>query len=55
MSLLVRSEILGLFVNILTADYKYSRYYSESFTQPIQMQLFKKPKAFSQMFIAFQK
>ena len=55
MSLLVRSEILGLFVNILTADYKYSRYYSENFTQPIQMQLFKKPKAFSQMFIAFQK
>ena len=42
MSLLVISKILGLFVNALTADDKYSLRNSEDLQQPIQMQLFKK-------------
>ena len=37
-SLLVRSEILDLFVNALTADDKYSLHNREKFLQPIQMQ-----------------
>ena len=37
MSLFVKSEILGLFVNTLTADDKYSLQNSENLTQPIQM------------------
>ena len=37
MSLFVKSEILGLFVNTLTADDKYSLHNSENLTQPIQM------------------
>ena len=53
--LLVRSEILGLFVNTLTADEKYSRYNREKFPQQIQMQLYKKPKTFSRLFIVFLK
>ena len=31
MSVLVRSELLGMFVNTLTADYKYSRWNRENF------------------------
>ena len=38
MSLLVRSGILALLVNTLTADNKYSRHNGENFPQPIQMQ-----------------
>ena len=55
MPLLVRSEILRLFVNTLTADDKYPYYshYNENFTLPIELQLFETPKAFSQNFIAF--
>ena len=53
-SLFVRSEVLELFVNTLTADVKYSRRYRENYPQPIQMQLSKKPKT-SQIFIAFLK
>ena len=45
-SLLVRSEALGLFVNILTVDDMYSRHNKENVWQPIQMQLSKKPKVF---------
>ena len=41
-SLLVISKILGLFVNILTADDKYFLRNSENLRQPITMQLFKK-------------
>ena len=37
MSLFVKSEILGLFVNTLTADDKYSLHNSKNLTQPIQM------------------
>ena len=54
-SLLVRSEILGLFVKTLTAGYMYSRYNRETFPQPIQMQLSKKPETFSEVFIVFLK
>ena len=34
-SLLVRSEILGLFVETFTADYKYSLYKREKFQHPV--------------------
>ena len=37
----VRSEISGLFSNILTADGNYSPHYRENIVQPIQMQLSK--------------
>ena len=45
-SLLVRSEILGLFVNGFTADEKYSRHNREKIPQPVQMQLSKKNENF---------
>ena len=35
-SQLVRSEVLSLFVNTMTANDKYSRQYKENFVQPIQ-------------------
>ena len=54
-SLLVRSEILGLFINTLTSDDKYSRHDRENFPQQIQMQLSQKLQNFSQLFIAFSK
>ena len=37
MSLLVTYEILGLFVNVMTADGKYSVKNGENFWQPIVM------------------
>ena len=46
MSLLVMCEVLGLFVNTLSADDKYSLCNSEKLPQPIQMQLSKKHKFF---------
>ena len=46
MSLLVICEILGHFVNTLTADDKYSLCNTELLLQPIQMQLSKKEKIF---------
>ena len=39
MFLLVKSEILELFVNPLTADAKYSCHITVNFLQPIQMLL----------------
>ena len=39
MSISVRSEILGLFVNTLTADAKYSRYNTGNLPRPIEMHL----------------
>ena len=45
--LLVTCEMLGLFVNSLTADNKYSRHSRENFPQQIQMQLSQKQKNFS--------
>ena len=50
MSLLVRFEILGLFVNTLTDDEKYSHHNRQNFWQPIEVQLSKKPKTFLSKF-----
>ena len=54
-SALVRSKILGLFVNTLTAEYTYSRRNMQTFTQQVQTPLSLKQKTFSQFFIAFLK
>ena len=51
MSVLVRSELLGQFVNTLTADYKYSRYLSQEVPIPNS----RKRETCSQFFIAFLK
>ena len=48
-------KIVGLFVNTLTADDKYSLLNNHNLTQPIQMQLSQKQKTFSQLFFAFLK
>ena len=55
MSLLVIGQILGLFVNTLTPDDKYSLRNSEFLLQTIEMQLSKKQKTFSQFFANFLK
>ena len=69
MSLLVISEIVALFVNILTADHKilglfvktlttdhkYSPSNGENLPQSIQMQLTKKEKILSEFFVSFLK
>ena len=55
MSLLVICGILGLFVNILSANDKYFVCYRKFFLQPIQMQLSKKQKPFSQFIAPFLK
>ena len=52
-SALVRSEILGLFVNTLTGEYMYSRHNKQNFPQQFQTQLSQKRKAFSRFFIGF--
>ena len=54
-SVLVRSEILGLFVNALTAEYMYSRRNMQNFPKQLQTQLYTKRKTFSGFFIAFLK
>ena len=54
-SALVRSKILGLFVNTFTAEYTYSRRNMQTFTQQVQTPLSLKPKTFSGFFIAFLK
>ena len=54
-SALVRSKILGLFVNTLTAEYKYSRRHIQTFAQQVETPLSLKQKTFSQFFIAFLK
>ena len=48
-------KILGLLVNRLTADDKYSLLNCEKLRQAIQMQSFKKRKKFSECFFAFLK
>ena len=53
MSPLVLGEILGIFVNTLTADGKYPVPGSENFQLPIQMQLSEKQKTFSEFFVPF--
>ena len=55
MSALVRSIILGLFVNTLTAEYTYSCRNMQTLTQEVQTSLSLKQKTFSRFFIAFLK
>ena len=52
-SLLVRSKILGLFCNTLTADHMYSCHIWEKLPQQVQTLLSLKPRTFSENFIAF--
>ena len=54
-SALVRSKILGLFVNTLTAEYRYSRRNMQTLTQQVQTPISLKQKTFSRFFIAFLK
>ena len=54
-SLLLRCQILGLFVNILPADGKYPVLTREKLTIPIHMILSQKQKTFSEFFAAFSK
>ena len=54
-SALVRSKILGLFVNTLTAEYMYSGRNMQTFRQQVQTPLSLKEKTFSGFFIAFLK
>ena len=54
-SLLVRSEVLLLFVNTLTGEYMYPRRKMQNFPHELQTQLSQKWKAFSRFFIAFLK
>ena len=52
-SFLVRSELLGLLVNTLTANYEYSRSNTDNLPLPLQRHLSEKLKIFSACFIAF--
>ena len=52
---LVGSEILGQFVNTLTADYKYSSENRDSSWTQVPKEIFEKLKTFSGFFIAFLK
>ena len=54
-SVLIRSKILGLFVNTLTVEYKYSRRNMQTFAQQDGTPLFWKQKTFSRFFIPFLK
>ena len=47
--MLVLCKILGLFVNTLTDDGKYSLFYRDNLTQQIQILLSRKPKTFSKL------
>ena len=51
--MLVLWKILGLFVNMLTEDDKYSLLYRDNLTQPIQILLSQKEKTFSEFFSPF--
>ena len=53
--LLVICKISRLFPNTLSADGKYSLLNTDSLTQPIQMQLSRKQKTFSEFFSSFLK
>ena len=52
-SLLVICKISRLFPNTLSSDGKYSLFNRDNFTQPIQMQLSRKQKTFSEFSAAF--
>ena len=49
---LVRSQVLGQFVNTMTADQKYFRQNLENLPQQVQTQISLKPKTFAGFFIA---
>ena len=51
--LLAICKVLGMFLNILTADDKYYLLNRDNFRQPIQMQLSQKQKLFSWFISAF--
>ena len=53
--MLVFCKILGLFVNTLTDNDKFSLLYRDSLTQPIQILLSQKQKSISEFFSAFLK
>ena len=53
MSPLVLGEILGVFVNTLTANDKYPVQDCDNFPLPTQMQLSEKRKTFSEFFLHF--
>ena len=55
MSVLVRYQILEMFLNTLTAEYNYSRRNMQTLAQPVQTPLSLKQKPFSGLFIAFLK
>ena len=55
MSALVRSKILGLFVNTLTAEYTYSGRNMQTLAQQNETTLSLKQKTLSGFFIAFPK
>ena len=50
---LIRSAILGLLLNTLTANYKLSRSNRENFPLPIQSKLLKQRKSFCGIFFTF--
>ena len=54
MSLLVMCEILAVVVNTMTTNKKYPLRNCENLQLPIQMQLSRKQKSFSEFFVAFQ-
>ena len=54
-SALVLSEMLTLFLDTLTTDYKYSRRNMLNFTQQYEAPLPQKQKTFSGLFLAFLK
>ena len=55
MSAIFLSQILTLFVNTLTTDYKYSRQNMLNFTQQLEEAFSQKQRTFSGIFIAFLK
>ena len=52
---LVRSEVLGQFVNTMTAVYNYFRYNLENLLQQVQTLISLKAKTFSRFFISLLK
>ena len=53
--ILVRSELLGQFLNTLTSDYKYSRQNLENLWKQVPRQISRKMQTFSGLFVAFLK
>ena len=53
--ILVRSELLGQFLNTLTSDYKYSRQNLENLWKQVPRQIYRKTQTFSGFSVAFLK